>query len=772
MARLKKEKAKPDTGLKDVVGIRARAFPQTFAPMLASPCDAAFDKPDWIYEPKLDGIRAIALVHKGVVKLLSRRGLDLTGQYPGIVSHLKSSTESDLVLDGEIICLNEIGRPSFQHLQQRLNLTRFADIMDAEQRYPAFYFVFDLMQAGELDLTGVELLSRKKLLRSLLNETSALRILQHFENHGILAYDACIENGFEGLVAKRANAHYEPGRRSPSWLKLKAQQTGEFVIGGYSQGTGWRSSTFGSLTLGYYDEAKRFVYAGSVGTGFDDRLIAEVMKRMEPHKQKQCPFWKRPEDKKDAQWVAPHIVIEIKFMDWTRDGHLRTPVFLRFRDDVLAADVRRQRILTVSDIKPAALDFATESGASGKATESGAERKATRSGGAAAGPATNGTVRDERPSSSSSADRPAVVQVAAPTATPLAKIEPRIPVVKDLIGQLSGKEVNTEICVQGEVIKLTHLTKVLWPAYGGNPPITKRDYLRYLASVGPFMLAHMLDRPLTVIRSPYGIAGKAFFQKHWTDTAPDFLETMRVIEAGEAEEYPLCNNLASLIWLGQNGVLEYHVWTSRACGEDGNRMDFGVVSDGVSEHSVDKWLEFPDYLVFDLDRHVADSEAPEDLETAFAAVRECSFILKEMIDALGLKSFVKISGKNGIHLYLPVVRNLDFEDARALAEAVTRTALQHYADKFTIEQRIEKRTGRVFLDFGPNGRGKTIVAPYSARISKDGTVSCPVSWKELEDCEVRSYRLDAVAERLHEHGDIWSNILASRKDLKAIIKRK
>jgi bifunctional non-homologous end joining protein LigD len=342
-----------------VAGARITEPSSNFVPMLAALSEVPFTKTGWIYEPKMDGIRGITVTAGGKCKVLSRRNLDLTSQYPGIASELPALLSVDAVLDGEIIALNETGRPSFQHLQQRMNLTRETDVLRAEQLVPAYYFVFDVIQVGRVSLLGVKLAERKKILGEILQQSPRIKLLQHFDDDGVLAYHACVENGFEGIVAKRLDSYYEPGRRSPSWIKLKANQTAEFVLGGYTPGDGWRSETFGSLLMGYYDDNGKLHYAGSVGSGFDDRLLHETMRRIAPLRSTKCPFIKKPADKRDALWLEPGVIVEVKFMDWTRDGHLRTPVFLRFRDDKVLSEIRREKSVQPLSTQSAALVVST-----------------------------------------------------------------------------------------------------------------------------------------------------------------------------------------------------------------------------------------------------------------------------------------------------------------------------------------------------------------------------------------------------------------------------
>ncbi|MBI2809462.1 MAG: hypothetical protein HYX67_01335, partial [Candidatus Melainabacteria bacterium] len=204
-------------------GARITPFPASLSPMLASPCKEPFTHSDWICEPKMDGIRGIAFVRSGKTILHSRRGLDLTSQYPVLSATLSKLCPADVVLDGEIIALNNLGQPSFQQLQQRMNLAKEVDVERAEKNVPVFYFVFDILHAGNVSLLSVPLRERRLILTTLIGAHPQVQILQQFDSDAELAYETCVNHGFEGIVAKRLDSHYESGRRSPSWLKIKAQ---------------------------------------------------------------------------------------------------------------------------------------------------------------------------------------------------------------------------------------------------------------------------------------------------------------------------------------------------------------------------------------------------------------------------------------------------------------------------------------------------------------------------------------------------------------------
>jgi bifunctional non-homologous end joining protein LigD len=300
---------------------------ESFSPMLATLSKDAFSRTGWIYEPKLDGVRAIAAVSNGKVKLLSRNSLDLTAKYPFVRSSLEEQT-GDLVLDGEVVALDQKGRPVFQLLQNIASHSKGAD------KIPIVYYVFDLLKYNGKVLTGEPLTKRKAKLASILKETASLRFLKDLDCDGETAFALCVKQGLEGIVSKKADSKYEIGRRSSNWLKVKTHSSEELNICGFTAGTGGRSKTFGALLLGYYDDDKNFVYAGRVGTGFDAELLNKLMKLMKPLISQKSPFQKKVSLDSRVTWLKPSLVAEVKFMEWTSDKLLRAPVFLRIREDI------------------------------------------------------------------------------------------------------------------------------------------------------------------------------------------------------------------------------------------------------------------------------------------------------------------------------------------------------------------------------------------------------------------------------------------------------
>ena len=324
---------------KDLKDARRAAFPDKIAPMLATLTDKPFSADDWYFEPKLDGFRIIAFVNQGKIKLQSRGGLDVTDHYPSIVAELEKISGLPMVIDGEVIALDDAGHPCFQCLQNHLKALRQSD-----ERESIIYYVFDMIHLDGYDITHVPLEQRKVLLDQNLASGKHARLIAHFAGDGKAVYEAALDQGMEGVVAKRMDSVYQIGRRSTSWLKIKGTLSDEFVIGGYTQGTGARASTFGALLVGQYAGGK-LIYSGHVGTGYNDETLEDLLRRLSAIKTDEMPFAEKPPMSNGVQWTPPKLVAEVKFAQWTQEGYLRVPVFLRLRDDKAASEVHRQKVV-------------------------------------------------------------------------------------------------------------------------------------------------------------------------------------------------------------------------------------------------------------------------------------------------------------------------------------------------------------------------------------------------------------------------------------------
>ncbi|MFZ1618180.1 MAG: DNA ligase D [Flavobacteriales bacterium] len=301
-------------------------------PMLASPDTAAFDDPEWLFEIKWDGYRAIAETGGKSVRLYSRNGLSFAEGYPSITDDLRT-IQRNMVLDGELVAMNDAGRPDFQLLQHA------AAVPDTQ----LVYQVFDLLSLNGQDTTSLSLIERKELLRKALPDLEHIKYCDHVLSRGKDFFAAAQEQDLEGVIAKRKDSIYQPGVRSKSWLKVKNHHAQEVVIGGYTAPRNSRKH-FGALLLGVYEKDK-LRYVGHTGTGFDARTLKELSSTMKPLERKTSPFADKVDANGPATWVSPILVANIKFTEWTRDGHMRHPVFLGLRTDKDPQDVHKEKVV-------------------------------------------------------------------------------------------------------------------------------------------------------------------------------------------------------------------------------------------------------------------------------------------------------------------------------------------------------------------------------------------------------------------------------------------
>ncbi len=689
----------------------AEQLPRQLKPMLAESGATAQSDPQWRYEPKLDGYRVIAFVHQGAVRLQSRRGLDLTGNFPEIAAALAAQPSGELILDGEIVALDGTGRPSFNALQNRAQLKTAAEIASAQRSTPVLLMCFDLLHFAGVNLRGAPYSDRRRYLTQCLLPGAHLQLV-HATADAEQLYTVALEHGFEGIIGKRIDSPYQPGQRSRAWLKFKAQHSEEFLVGGYTRGNGAREP-LGALLLGYRD-GKVLRYAGHVGSGLDDAVIGTLLERSARLKRATSPFAEKPPLHRPTTWLKPELVAEVSYSEWTPAGALRAPVFVRLREDVAPDSVRRDG---PGKALPAPRVHATRAAPSPRAAGAGDD-------------------------------------------------------IATVLEQLEGNAKRMELRVGEARISLTNLDRVYWPATTARQQATtKRDFLRYLARVSRFMLPHLADRPLTMIRMPEGIEGERFFQKHWSQALPAFVESVTVFSEhkDERHRYLLANNLPTLLWLGQVGTLEFHVWHSRAQLEPeaaGASTDYSS-SLAALEASI---LNYPDYLVFDIDPYIysgkeAKGAEPELNKHGFAVGKRVAFWLRALLREMSLEAIVKTSGKTGLHVFVAIERTVTFDEARHICESVGRHVMREHPKDITMDWAVEKRTGKIFIDYNMNVRGKTLNVAYSPRGVPGTPVSMPLTWEELEAAEPMEFTIRNVPDRLEKNGDRWHDVLEVKQSL-------
>jgi bifunctional non-homologous end joining protein LigD len=680
--------------------VHRSSMPLIKSPMAATEVGAAFNKKGWAFELKIDGIRVLAYVKDGLVALYSRNGNDVTMKFPKLVQDLKQLPYSSFIVDGEVVCYEEDGKPSFQTLLQRFQLHDANQIAAMDIKLPIEYCIFDLLFMDGWDLRSAPLEGRRSLLEQMKPRTTVLRVLDSFPEDGKMLFEHATQLGFEGVVGKKLDSRYREGTRSADWVKVKHHHSDEFFVVGWSPGQGNRSSTFGALILASKDENGKLRYGGNVGGGFSDEMLDQTRRLLDALPKTKKPFSQAVEGESKVVWVEPTLVAEVRYAQKTKEGYLRFPVFLRFRPEW--------------DI--------------------------------------DANVSVEEP----------MKEVAVSTA----------PAGNSVLEQLQNPKEEFQIEVEGHLLKVSSASKVLWPATEHAKAVTKRDLLNYFAKVGHVMIPHLKDRPLAFVRFPNGLDGERFFQKHW-DHRPDFVERVNIWSnhVGKATEYLMCNNLATLLWLGQIAALEIHPWYSRVDPSPDTKLPTNFSeTDETLDESV---LSYPDFMVVDLDPNIRtgnekEGEDPEPSRLAWEKTVEAALPLKELLDSIGLKGYLKTSGKTGLHVYIPIRRVYDYSSVRLMCETIGRHLLEQIPDVLTMEWKVAKRPAKIFFDHNQNVRGKTLVSIYSPRPIPGAPVSFPVTWQELQNGIYPSdFRIDNVPDLLEERGDLWGDILKVRQTIGA-----
>jgi bifunctional non-homologous end joining protein LigD len=489
-----------------------KGVPVTLAQLEERP----FSDPNWVFEIKWDGVRAIAQIEKGRTTLWARSGRDITKEYPefqDLASHFRAA---NAIVDGEIATLDQDGRSDFQKLQNRLGVENPSQ--NLMHSVPVNYYFFDLPYADGFDLRKAPLLERKGLLESVLITNERIRYSEHIPEQGNALFDAARERGLEGIIGKQKDSPYL-GTRTSSWVKIKIVKELDAVIAGYTAPRGSRKY-FGALVLGLYDQ-RELKFIGSVGTGFDEKNQKSLFDRLQEFRSSRCPFQEAPTPREEVQWVKPDLVVRVKYGNWTEDSHLRMPVFLSLRKD------RAPEECTFEEARPQ--------------QESEIAKKTTKS------PAGRSSISDKPEGSGKPRGS------ARPAGASTSGSDPE----KEL---RAGTSDTLDIESDRQRVHLTHLNKVYFPEVG----IKKRELLAYYYRMAEYILPFLKDRPLVLRRYPDGVGGKAFFQKEAPAFLPAWMDTAIVHsdERGGDMKYIIANTRAALLYLTNLGCIDHNPWSS------------------------------------------------------------------------------------------------------------------------------------------------------------------------------------------------------------------
>ena len=338
--------------VKNLAGATPRPMPGVIHPMLATSAAKPFDDPNWLFEIKWDGYRSVAFIDEGNLRLVSRSQNDLTKQFPELGDLPKFVKAKRAILDGEIVALDDQGRPSFSLMQQRTGFRPGKHRLPGREGVPVIYYAFDLLYLDGTDLRRVGLEQRKEQLQSVIENSAVIHFSDHYPEKGIALFEAARQRGLEGIVAKKRNSTYDE-KRSSEWLKIKITTSQECVIGGYTDPEGSREH-FGALVLGLYDKQDRLIHVGQVGTGFDQKTLKEVFDLLRPLETKKNPFYGEVTALRQVHFVRPELVAEIKFSEWTHETaeggmKLRAPVFMGLRADKSPEECRLEEAVPSSE---------------------------------------------------------------------------------------------------------------------------------------------------------------------------------------------------------------------------------------------------------------------------------------------------------------------------------------------------------------------------------------------------------------------------------------
>ena len=682
--------------------------------MLATAAAAPLDSTDLAYEPKYDGIRAIAAIDppsppRGsggasptIVRFWSRLGNDKTAQFPEVAAALRQwgrRLKHPVVLDGEIVALDARGNPvGFQHLQGRIHLkhlprSRVVETLTHRAGEAAIAFVaFDVLRDGSDDLRSLPLRERRPRLEALLGRVRdpRLRISAQVVGDGRALHARAKAKSWEGLIAKRLDSVYTSGRRSPDWRKLKLVRRQTCVIGGWTDPRGSRLF-FGALLLSVYDERGQLQYIGHSGAGFTDAELERVWKRLHALQSKVSPFATTPRTNERPHWVQPTLVAEVKFTEWTSDDKLRHPTYIGLREDIKPQSVRREPDTVIPDSRAARHE--------GSAPHANRDRGAER--------------------------------------TPLALTKPTIRKLLDQIDAIEDRGGDGTLMLPGgDRLAVSNLGKVFWPKL----KLTKGDLFCHYIRVAPFILPALSDRPLVMKRYPNGVNAKPFYQHRAPDKHPAGVRVEHATTGSDTRAHLIGGSLTTLLYTVQLASISQDPWFSRIQTED-----------------------MADHVAIDLD-------PPEGLP--FRRVLDVARWVHEELDALNAPSFAKTSGASGLHIYIPMPPDTPCAAGLLFCQIVATIVARKHPEAATIERALKARGRRVYVDYLQNVHGKTLASVYSARANDFAGVSTPITWEEIDEgLKPQDFTIRTIAERLEAEGDAWAPLRRSKgADLRAVMK--
>ena len=596
--------------------------PAFVTPQLATLVTSPPKSGDWLYEVKHDGYRMLARLEAGEARLFTRSGKEWTAKLPHLARALAKTGIDQAWLDGEVVVPGADGRASFQALQ---------NAFDAGADSKIVYYVFDAPFLDGKDQRQLPLKDRKRKLKSKFSKATppSIRFSEDLTGSAAEVLEHACKLGLEGLIGKQADSVYVAGR-SKSWIKLKCRLQQDFVIAGYTAPQGSRHG-FGAIVLGVYEKPRKLVYAGKVGTGFDDKRLSTLSKQFAELKVKESPL-ENPPREKGITWVRPKLVAQVEFAERTNEGLIRQGSFMGLREDIPAKQV-------------------------------GVER---------------------------------------PQPAP-----------------------------EESKIKISHPDRLIWPSL----KITKADLARYYEEIGDWMLPHVANRPLTLVRCPDGAEAQCFYQRHLgMGASPGDLKQIERLRSSKGK-YLYLDTRRGILSAVQNGAVEFHTWGA-----------------SIPE------IKHPDRITMDL-----DPGPGVDWKELVRATQ----LTRTLLEKLGLKTFLKTTGGKGLHVVAPIEPRLEWDKVKEFTRLVAEFLVKADPELFTAKISKGVRTGKIFVDYLRNSETASAVSAYSARARKDAGVSTPLEWDELGRADIRDrFTVLTVPKRLARLTlDPWAEYASAKQSI-------
>jgi bifunctional non-homologous end joining protein LigD len=590
-------------------------LPAFVTPQLATLVTSPPKSGNWVYEVKHDGYRMLARISSDI-RVFTRAGNDWTSKLPHLVKVLEKLGLKDTWLDGEIVVPGPDGRASFQALQNAFDAGADAKIV---------YYVFDAPFLDGKDIRQLPLSERKSRLKKNFRNSSSVRFSDDLTGSAQEVLDHACKLRLEGLIGKQADSVYQAGR-TRTWIKLKCRLRQDFVIAGYTAPKGSRSG-FGALLVGVYEKPRRLVYAGKVGTGFDEQMLASLVKRFAPLKSRESPL-ENPPRERGVTWLRPKLVAEVEFAERTNEGLIRQGAFMGLRQDIAPKAVHAEK----AEAPPAA-------------------------------------------------------------------------------------------------IRITHPERLIYPSL----KFSKGDLASFYEQVADWMLPHVANRPLTLVRCPDGAEAQCFYQRHLgMGASPGDLKQIERARSSKGR-YLYLDSKNGILSAVQNGAVEFHTW-------------------GASVPDI----QHPDRITMDLDPGPG---------IEWRDLVKATRLTRTLLEKLGLKCFLKTTGGKGLHVVAPLEPELEWDRVKEFTRLVAEFLVKAEPQLFVANMAKGKREGKIFVDYLRNAETASAVSAYSARARKDAGVSTPLEWDELGRADLRDkFTVRTVPKRLAKLTlDPWAEYASTRQ---------